>query len=105
MSIPTDSNRELLSVVATMRAKPGKEQELRKLLEGLVEPTRAESTNHTYALHQGSKDPAVFVFYENWDSQDALDAHLAEPHLQAALPHIPELLDGELVITPLHRIA
>jgi quinol monooxygenase YgiN len=105
MTIPTDENRSLLTVVATMRAKPGKEDELRALLESLVEPTRAEKTCHTYALHQGSKDPAVFIFYENWDDQAALDGHLAEPHLQAALPLIPPLLDGDLVITPLHRIA
>jgi quinol monooxygenase YgiN len=105
MSIPTDENRELLSVVATMRAKAGREQELRELLESLIEPTRAEDGNHTYALHQGSKDPAVFVFYENWETQGHLDAHLATPHLQAALPRIPELLDGDLVITPLTRIA
>jgi len=105
MSIPTDQNRELLSVVATMRAKPGKEQELRELLESLVEPTRAEDGNHTYALHQGTQDPLVFMFYENWTSQGHLDDHLATPHLQSALPRIPELLDGDLVITPLQRIA
>lgn len=105
MSIPTDDNRELLSVVATMRAQPGKEQELRELLESLISPTRAEEDNVTYALHQGAQDPAVFIFYENWASQAALDAHLGTPHLQAALPRIPELLDGDLVITPLHRIA
>lgn len=105
MSIPTDEKRDLLTAVATMRAKPGKEQELRELLEGLIAPTRAEADNVTYALHQGSQDPAVFVFYEIWTSQDALDAHLAMPHLQAALPRIPDLLDGDLVITPLHRVA
>ena len=105
MSIPTDENRGLLSVVATMRAKAGKEQEVRDLLESLIEPTRAEADNVTYALHQGTADPAVFVFYENWTSQAALDAHLGTPHLQAALPKIPELLDGDLVITPLNRIA
>ncbi len=105
MSIPTDDNRDLLSVVATMRAKPGKEQELREVLEALIAPTRAEADCVTYALHQGAQDPAVFVFYENWTSQAALDAHLATPHLQAALPKIPELLDGDLVITPLNRLA
>jgi quinol monooxygenase YgiN len=105
VTIPTDENRDLLSVVATMRAKPGREQELRALLESLIEPTRAEDGNTTYALHQGSQDPAVFVFYENWASQGHLDAHLATPHLQAALPRIPELLDGELVITTLNRVA
>lgn len=105
MSIPTDSNRDLLSVVATMRAKPGKEQEVRALLESLIEPTLAEDGNHTYALHQGAADPAVFIFYENWTSQAHLDAHLGTPHLAAALPQIPDLLDGDLVITPLTRIA
>lgn len=105
MSIPTDDNRELLTVVATMRAKPGKEDELAAALESIVAPTRAEDGCHTYALHRGVQDPAVFVFYENWTSPAHLDAHLASPHIQAALPMLPDLLDGELVITPLQRIA
>jgi quinol monooxygenase YgiN len=105
VSIPTDENRDLLTVVATMRAKAGKEQEVRELLESLIAPTRAEADCTTYALHQGSQDPAVFVFIEHWTDQAALDAHLGTPHLQAALPKIPELLDGELVITTLNRVA
>jgi quinol monooxygenase YgiN len=105
MSIPTDENRELLSVVATMRAKPGREQDLRAALEALIGPTRDEDGNHTYALHQGAQESALFVFYENWTTQEHLDAHLGTPHIQALLPRIPELLDGELAITPLQRIA
>jgi quinol monooxygenase YgiN len=105
VTLPTDDDRGLLTVVATMRAKAGKEQELRELLESLIPPTRAEADCVTYALHQGAQDPSVFIFYENWTDQAALDAHLGTPHLQAALPRIPELLDGDLVITPLHRIA
>jgi quinol monooxygenase YgiN len=104
VSVPTDENRDLLTVVATMRAKPGKEVALRELLESLVEPTRAEDGCHTYALHQGATDAAVFVFYENWTSQDHLDAHLGSSHVQAALGRLEELVDGELVITPLRRI-
>ena len=41
MSIPTDENRELLSVVATMRAKPGKSR-APTALEGLIDPTFRE---------------------------------------------------------------
>ena len=33
MSIPTDENRGLRTLVAVMRAKPGKEEELRAFLE------------------------------------------------------------------------
>jgi quinol monooxygenase YgiN len=105
MPIPTDENRELLTVVATMRAKPGKEQELREMLSAIVEPTLVEDGCHTYALHQGVADPSVFVFYENWTSRDHLNAHLGSPHLTSGLAGLGEVLDGETVITSLRRIA
>ncbi|MGQ0574749.1 MAG: putative quinol monooxygenase [Pseudonocardia sp.] len=105
MSIPTDANPDLLTVVATMRAQPGREDDLQQALESIIEPTRAEDGCHTYALHRGTQDPAVFVLYENWTSQAHLDAHLGTPHIQAALPLLPQLLDGELVITTLRRVA
>jgi quinol monooxygenase YgiN len=104
MSIPTDENPELLTVVATMRAKPGKEDELRATLTKLIEPTRGEDGCHTYALHEGVGDPSVFVFYENWTSQEHLDRHLASDHLTAGVAELGELLDGELDIQTLRRI-
>lgn len=39
MTTATDSRRDLLTVIAHMRAKPGKEQELKDALVALVEPT------------------------------------------------------------------
>ncbi len=39
---PTDDRRDLLTVIAHMRAKPGKEEELRSALQALVEPTTKE---------------------------------------------------------------
>ena len=105
MSIPTDENRSLRTLVAVMRAKPGKEAELQAALESLIEPTTAEDGCHTYALHQGSEDPALFIFYENWTSAEHLDAHLAAPHLQDFLPKIPELIEGDLVINRVRRVA
>jgi quinol monooxygenase YgiN len=105
MSIPTDENRDLLTVVAIMRAKAGKEDELRETLEALVEPTQKEDGHHTYALHRGVEDPSLFIFYENWTSAEHLDAHLAAPHLQAFLPKIPDLVEGELVLNRVRRIA
>ena len=93
MSIPTDENRGLRTLVAVMRAKPGKEEELRAALESLIEPTKAEDGCHTYALHRGSEDPSLFIFYENWTSDAHLDAHLAMPYLVDFGARIPELLD------------
>jgi quinol monooxygenase YgiN len=105
VTTPTDDRPELLTVIANMRAKPGKEQELREALEELVEPTTQEAGYVTYDLHQGVEDPAVFYFYENWESVEHLDAHLDAPHLQGFSARLDELLDGELRIERLRRIA
>jgi quinol monooxygenase YgiN len=95
---PTDDRPELLTVIATMRALPGKEQDLRDALVALV----------NYDLHQGVEDPALFCFYENWESGAALDAHLQAPHLTDFAGRLEELLDGGadgLVIRRVKRIA
>jgi quinol monooxygenase YgiN len=39
---PTGDNRELLTVIAFMRAAAGKRQELKAALEALIEPARQE---------------------------------------------------------------
>ena len=105
MPTPTDDRPDLLTVIASMRAKPGKEQELEDVLRALVAPTAAEAGYVNYDLHRGVEDPAQFFFYENWESAEHLDAHLQAPHLQQALGRIDELLDGGLTITRLRRIA
>jgi len=88
-----------LTVLARVRAKAGQESRLRQELLALVAPTRAEKGCINYDLHQSQTDPAVFVFYENWTSQAALDAHTQSPHLQAYLKLIPEIADGPPAIT------
>ena len=92
---------ELLSVTifAQFRAKPGQEARLLRELKRLPESTRAEAGCITYDLHQSQSDPSVFVFYEKWASQEALDAHFGTPHLRALLKRVPELVEGSPEIT------
>ena len=73
---------QLLSVVAQLEARPGKEDDLRGMLLTLIEPTRAEDGCVQYDLHVHSSDPSRFVFYENWTSQEHLDRHAASAHLK-----------------------
>jgi len=106
VSTPTDANRDLLTVIASMRAKAGKEDELRAALESLVEPTKTEPGNVNYDLHQGVQDPAVFYFYENWESAEFLKQHSKSPLLQETIARAAtELVDGEVTIATLRRIA
>jgi len=74
---------DLITVVAVMQAKPGKEDELRAAALALVEPTRQEEGCVQYDLHVHLVDPAWLVLYENWTSVEHLDRHGASPHLTA----------------------
>ena len=88
-----------VTVVATFQAKPGKENELRAALTGLVAPTRKEAGCLNYDLHVSPEDPAKFLFHENWASRAQLEAHFQSPHIQALLPRVDALCAGPPQIT------
>ena len=81
----------IITVVAVFQAKPGKENELRAALIGLLAPTRKEAGCISYDLHSSPEDPAKFLYYENWTGKAALDAHMQSPHVQQLLPRVNEL--------------
>ncbi len=81
-------------VVAEVRAKPGKEGELRAATLGLVAQVRAEPGNLLYFLHEDREAPGHFVFYEIFASQAHFEAHNATPHVQAWFARLPELAAG-----------
>lgn len=106
MPTPTDDRRDLLTVIAHMKAASGREEELRAALEALVEPTTREKGYVNYDMHQSISDPGVFYFYENWESEADLDAHLASPHLTEFASRLGELLDEDgLTVSRLRRVA
>jgi quinol monooxygenase YgiN len=96
---------QLLTVVADMQAKPGKEDALRRAVLGLIEPTRREDGCVQYDLHVHTSDPSRFVFYENWTSQAHLDRHAASAHIQEFRTAIADLLVAPPRIETYLRIA
>ena len=52
-------------------------------LHQLVEPTRKEPGCLAYNLHQSKADKTQFMFYEQWASKEALDAHGKMPYMKA----------------------
>jgi quinol monooxygenase YgiN len=83
---------EAVRVVAQFTAKPEKVADLAAILRELVGPTRKEKGCISYQLLRNNVDSGDFVFVEEWTSNDALDAHLATPHLQNALAKATPLL-------------
>jgi quinol monooxygenase YgiN len=88
-------------VTATLKAKPGKGDELAALLGGLVDAVADEEGTEQFVIHRSSDDPDSVFFYEVYRDQAALDAHRTNPALGANGAALGELLDGRPVLTTL----
>lgn len=94
-----------LTVIAEIKAQPGKEEEVRKALTALVAPTHAEEGCIDYDLHESQDEPGHFFFYENWTGSAALNQHLESRHLKEFRGKAETLLSGPVKITRCMRIA
>jgi len=56
-------------------------------------------------MHQGTTDPAQFLFHENWTSEAALKAHFETPHIKNWLKQAEGLLAEPLEVTLWNRVA
>ncbi len=79
-------------VIATFRAKEGREAELLAGLSELAGNTHGEAGCLTYAVHRDAADPSAFALVEHWTSQVALDAHFQQPYVVAVGAQAGELL-------------
>jgi quinol monooxygenase YgiN len=94
-----------VTIIGRLRARPGREAELRAALLVVLEASRSEAGCLNYDLHVAESDPALFVLYENWASQAALDAHFAEPHSRALAARFDTLLAEPLAMERLTEIS
>jgi quinol monooxygenase YgiN len=75
---------DVLTVVAKIRAARGKGDTLAALLQEQAAAVRAaEPGCLVYRPHRSTKDPDLFIFYEQYRDQAAFDAHRKAPHLAA----------------------
>ena len=70
-----------LTIVANIIAKTNHIELVKAELLKLIEVTRNEQGCINYDLHQDNENPAHFLFYENWQSRDLWQQHMANEHL------------------------
>jgi len=74
----------VLTVVARIRAADGKGDALAALLSEQAAAVReAEPGCLVYRVHRSTTDPDLFLFYETYADEAALDVHRKAPHLAA----------------------
>jgi quinol monooxygenase YgiN len=81
-------------LIARFVARTGTEEQLKALLQGMLAPTHAEPGCKLYDLYE-SDARGRFFLSERWESQAALDLHLATPHFRRL-----KQIGGELVSEP-----
>ena len=82
-----------LTIVARIKAKPGRETVLAAELIKLVAPTLVEAGCLQYDYHRDLEDPCNFLFFENWATKDQWLAHMESPQLKAYQAAADDLVD------------
>ena len=85
-------NGKPVTVIAKVKAQPGKEAEVLRELMALIEPSRKDAGCINYDLHRAQADATCFMFHENWESREHLDRHLAKADLQATLARVAKMV-------------
>jgi quinol monooxygenase YgiN len=89
-----------VTVVAKVVAQTDAVEAVKAELLKLVPLTRQESGCIEYTLHQDNLDPAVFLFYETWESAAALQQHIQTAHYTSYV----KALDGKLKEKIVHKM-
>lgn len=89
---------EKKTIVARVEVLNGKEQEFINVAEALIQGTRTEEGNISYNLYQCPSNPASFLFYEEYQDQQAMDAHAASAHFNTFAKAIGSMLASDLKI-------
>lgn len=92
------TEQETISFIATMRAAPGKADQLERVLRTLALQVRAEPGCITYVVTRARKDPDIFRVIEGYLDQHALAAHAATVHMHEVKPLLVGLLAEKLLI-------
>ena len=79
----------------TLTAFEDKVEELKALLQFMVNASRQEEGCIKYELYQQAEVPKTFMLIEIWSSDDTLSAHKNSAHFKAFKVKAPELIESK----------
>lgn len=87
----------IVTVVAKLIVKVDAIESVKAEMLKLIKPTRQEVGCIEYRLHQDNDDPAVFVFYETWESLARLENHMKTEHFKNYVNTVGNLFEEKLM--------
>lgn len=94
----------MLGIVATLKVKPGMEQEFETVARQMVEKVRANEPGCTlYALHR-AEAAGTYVFMERYVDDAAFEAHRKTEHMRTLGRKMGDYMDGRVELLRLREV-
>jgi quinol monooxygenase YgiN len=95
----------MMTVIARLKVRPGKEAEFERAAREMVAHVKAsEPGTVTYVLHRSTADPTVFAFYEVYADAAAFTAHSQSDRMRQFGRGLAGALEGQPEITMYEEI-
>ena len=96
----------MLTVIATLKVKPGQEDTLIAGMRKMIDHVQAnEPGTVTYVLNRSTADPTTFVVYEVYADQAAFATHGSSQPMQEFFALAGGILDGRPDIAMYEEVA
>ena len=87
------------SVIAEVRAKPGKIEDLRAATLPLISLVRSDPKNLVYFFQEDRENPGHFVFFEVFATKADFEAHNNMPYVKEWFAKLSDLAEGGVKTT------
>jgi len=88
----------MMTFLARMKVKEGREEDFVRLANALTEKVRASEPETTaYEFFRLRDEPRAFAVYEQFVNEAAEEAHRNTPHFNEMAPELIDCIDGTYV--------
>ncbi len=85
----------MIAVAGRVPIKPEQRDKALEATIKMVQATQREAGCLQYHFYSDLEDPNIFHVFEEWETPEALDAHLKTQHMADFMAALPETLAGE----------
>ncbi|MCA9809146.1 MAG: antibiotic biosynthesis monooxygenase [Candidatus Dadabacteria bacterium] len=94
----------MLTVIAHIKVKEGKQEDFKRELFALIPRTLEEEGCLKFELLEDEEDGTRFFLYENWTGQSALDFHYSQHYTKKVFESYEEILSEPVKVWHLRSL-
>jgi len=93
-----------INLTVIIKSKSENREDLKTILQNLVENSRKELACVQYDLHQNIDDSNIFIFHEIWKNKEGLDLHNKQSYLLNFKQVAESLLQEKIIVYSTSKI-